>query len=62
MTSNCAIKLAKSIEKYNPFWIEEPVPPNNIDAMSKVANNINIPVATGERLTTKYEFNDNLKK
>ena len=61
MTSNCAIKLAKKIEKYNPFWLEEPVPPNNIDAMSKVANNINIPVATGERLTTKYEFNEILK-
>ena len=62
MTAASAIKLADSIEQYNPLWLEEPVPPNNINAMAKVAHKINFPVATGERLTTKYEFNQIIEK
>ena len=56
MTSSSAIRLAKRIEKYDPLWLEEPVPPDNIDAMALVASKTSIPIATGERLTTKYEF------
>lgn len=51
-----AIRLAKSIEPYDPLWFEEPVPPENPEAMARVARSTSIPVATGERLTTKYEF------
>ena len=51
-----AIRLAKAIEPYNPLWLEEPVPPDAIDEMAKVARATSIPVATGERLTTKAEF------
>ena len=61
MTSASAIKFAKSIEQYNPLWLEEPVPPNNIESMAEVAKKINFSVATGERLTTKYEFNEILR-
>ena len=61
MTAASAIKLADSIEQYNPLWLEEPVPPNNIESMAHVAKKINFSVATGERLTTKYEFNEVLK-
>ncbi|MDJ1017041.1 MAG: mandelate racemase/muconate lactonizing enzyme family protein [Paracoccaceae bacterium] len=51
-----AIRLAKTIETYNPLWFEEPVPPDNVDSMAAVARATSIPVATGERLTTKAEF------
>ena len=51
-----AIRLAQAIEKFNPLWFEEPVPPDNVAAMARVAGATGIPVATGERLTTKAEF------
>ena len=62
MTADSAIRLSSKIEKYDPFWLEEPVPPNNMSAMARVASQINFPVATGERLTTKYEFNEIIEK
>ena len=55
-TAAGAIRLARRIEKYDPLWFEEPVPPENVDEMARVASQTTIPVATGERLTTKYEF------
>jgi len=51
-----AIRLARRLEPYDPLWFEEPTPPENPAAMAKVAAATSIPVATGERLTTKYEF------
>ncbi len=51
-----AIRLAQALEPYAPLWFEEPVPPDNVEAMARVARATHIPVATGERLTTKAEF------
>lgn len=51
-----AIRLAKRLEPFDPLWFEEPVPPDNIQAMARVAGSTSIPIATGERLCTKYEF------
>ena len=51
-----AIRLAKRLEPLDPLWFEEPVPPDNIQAMARVAGSTSIPIATGERLCTKYEF------
>lgn len=51
-----AIRLAKAIESADPLWFEEPVPPDNAEAMAQVARATSVPVATGERLTTKMEF------
>ncbi len=51
-----AIRLGQAIEPYSPLWFEEPVPPDNVAAMAQVARAVRIPVATGERLTTKAEF------
>jgi galactonate dehydratase len=56
MTAAGAIRLAKRLEPYDPLWLEEPVPPDAPDEMAKVARATSIPIATGERLTTKYEF------
>ena len=56
MTAAGAIRLAKRLEPYDPLWLEEPVPPDVPEEMAKVARATSIPVATGERLTTKYDF------
>ena len=56
MTTSSAIRLARRLEAYDPLWLEEPVPPENVDEMARVARATRIPVATGERLATKYEF------
>ncbi len=55
-TSAGALRLARHIEPYDPLWFEEPVPPDNIAEMAKVARQTSIPIAAGERLTTKAEF------
>ncbi|NLE08796.1 MAG: mandelate racemase/muconate lactonizing enzyme family protein [Dehalococcoidales bacterium] len=62
MTTSSAIRLAKRLEKYDPMWFEEPVPPENKDEMARVARHTSIPIATGERLSTKYEFREVLQK
>ena len=51
-----AIRLGQAIEPYSPLWFEEPIPPDNVAEMAKVAQAVRIPVATGERLSTKAEF------
>ena len=56
MTTSSAIRLAKRLEKFDPLWFEEPVPPEMPEEMAKVARATSIPIATGERLATKYEF------
>jgi 2-dehydro-3-deoxyphosphogalactonate aldolase len=61
-TTYCAIRVAKILEKYNPLWFEEPVSPENVDEMAWVAAHTSIPIATGERRLTKYEFADILEK
>ncbi|WP_075996853.1 mandelate racemase/muconate lactonizing enzyme family protein [Salaquimonas pukyongi] len=55
-TAGGAIRLAKAIEPYDPLWFEEPVPPDMPEVMAQVARATTIPVATGERLTTRFEF------
>jgi 2-dehydro-3-deoxyphosphogalactonate aldolase len=61
MTTSSAIRLAKRLEKYDPLWLEEPCPPDQMDAIGRVAHATAIPIATGERLTTKIEFHQALK-
>jgi galactonate dehydratase len=56
LTPHEAIVLARGIEPYHPFFYEDPILPDNMDAMALVAQHIEIPIATGERLHTIYEF------
>ena len=56
LTPASAIRLARRIEKYDPLWFEEPTPPDMPEEMARVAEKTTIPIATGERLSTKYEF------
>lgn len=62
MPTYSAIRVAKILEPYHPFWFEEPVMPENIEEMARVAAHTSIPIATGERLVTKYEFARVLEK
>lgn len=56
MTAAGAIRLARRLEQYDPLWFEEPMPPDNQREMAKIARSTTVPIATGERLCTKYEF------
>jgi galactonate dehydratase len=56
-----AVEMARELERFKPSWVEEPVPPENIAALKKAAEKINIPVATGERIHTRYEFRELLE-
>ena len=61
-TTSGTIRFAKRIEQFDPLWFEEPVPPENRDEMARVARSTSIPVASGERLSTKFEFRELLEK
>ena len=61
MTTSSAIRLARRLEPFDPLWFEEPCPPDQTEATAKVARATSIPVAAGERLTTKVEFHAALK-
>jgi galactonate dehydratase len=51
-----AIRVAHAMEAYRPFWYEEPVPRENLEALAEVRRSINIPVVTGECIYTKAGF------
>ena len=55
-TTAGAIRLGRRLEEFDPLWFEEPIPPDNLLEFAEVARALRIPVATGERLTTKAEF------
>lgn len=51
-----AVVLARGIEPFHPFFYEDPTLPDNLDMMAAIAEKIHIPIATGERLHTIFEF------
>jgi len=53
-----AVRLAKDLAPFKPAWLEEPVPPENLKALEKVAAKVDIPVATGERIHDRIEFRE----
>jgi galactonate dehydratase len=57
-----AIQYARVLAPYRPWFFEEPVPPENVEALAQVARAIPIPVATGERLATRYQFRELLER
>ena len=64
LDANCAyrfydaIRFAKRVEEYDPFWFEEPVMPDDYDGHRKLAAATSIPIATGENEYTRYGFRD----
>ncbi len=56
-----AVAMARELEPFKPSWLEEPVPPENLAALKKVADAIGplgIPIATGERIHTPFEYRE----
>lgn len=51
-----AIVLGRGIEPFHPMFMEDPILPDNLDAMAEVAAKISVPIATGERIHTIQEF------
>lgn len=56
MTTSSAIRLARRLEKFDPLWFEEPVPPGNAKEMARVAASTTIPISGGERLVSRFEI------
>lgn len=56
MSTSSARRLARRLEPHDPLWFEEPCPPDQMEALGRIARSTSIPVATGERLTTRAEF------
>ena len=61
-TAHEAIKLARKIEKYEPFWFEEPVAPDDYRGHARVARATLIPIASGENEYTRYGFRDLIER
>lgn len=57
-----SIRLAKLLEPYGILFIEEPCLPENVDAMVTIARSTSIPIATGERIFTRWGFREILQK
>ena len=57
-----AIEYINAIAEYRPFFCEEPVPPENIDALAEVRRAVRVPIATGERLVTRHQFREVFEK
>lgn len=51
-----AVAFAQQVEKYTPFFLEDPTTPDNFDSMALIAGKSNVPIATGERIHTIQEF------
>ena len=60
-TTSGAKRMARRIEPYEPLWFEEPTPAELPEQMAEVARSTSVPIATGERLVTKYEFSQVLR-
>jgi galactonate dehydratase len=54
--------LIKALEPYQPMFVEEPVQCQNVDAMAEIAHGTHLPIATGERIFTKWGFREILEK
>jgi galactonate dehydratase len=53
-----AVAIGRELERFDPGWFEEPVPPEDTASMRKVMDKVNIPIATGERLYTHHGFRE----
>lgn len=57
-----AIEFCRVLAPYRPYFLEEPVPPENVDVLAEVRKASPIPIATGERLITRYQFRELFEK
>jgi galactonate dehydratase len=57
-----AVRLCDALADLKPMFVEEPIPPENLDALAQVTRKSRVPIATGERLYTKWAFRDALER
>ncbi|MGD1071468.1 MAG: galactonate dehydratase [Bryobacteraceae bacterium] len=57
-----AVEFCRVLAPYRPYFVEEPVPPENVDVMAEVRRASPVPIATGERRVTRYEFRELFEK
>ncbi len=57
-----ALEFCRVLAPFRPYFVEEPVPPENVDVMAEVRRASPVPIATGERLTTRFQFRELFEK
>lgn len=57
-----ALETIRALAPYRPMFVEEPIPPDNVDALAELRRQSPVPIATGERLTTRFDFRPILEK
>ena len=57
-----AIEFCRVLAPFRPYFVEEPVPPENVDALVEVRKASPVPIATGERLVTRFQFREIFEK
>jgi galactonate dehydratase len=62
MTPALAIEVCRELRGMRPMFVEEPVPQENVDALKQVADHVSFPIATGERLLTRWGFREVLER
>ncbi len=62
LTPNVSIQFARAVEDLHPMFLEEPCLPENVDTLARIASMTSVPIATGERLFTKWGFREVLEK
>jgi galactonate dehydratase len=51
-----AVRYIQAVEEFSPYFCEEPVPPENVEALLEVRKSVRVPIATGERLVGRHQF------
>lgn len=61
-TPGLAVEICQELKGMRPLFVEEPVPQENVDALKLVSDQVTFPIATGERLLTRWEFREVFEK
>ncbi|HAA77736.1 TPA: galactonate dehydratase [Candidatus Latescibacteria bacterium] len=62
MTPGLATEVCQELKGMRPMFVEEPVPQENVDALKVVSDKVTFPIATGERLLSRWEFREIFEK
>jgi len=62
LSPRTAILAAQALLPYHPYWFEEPIPFENARVMAQLQRDLPVPIATGERLLSRWEFRELLEQ
>jgi galactonate dehydratase len=57
-----AVRIGQELQRFDILWFEEPVPPDNLDALAEVKRRAGVPIAAGERLYSRWEYQQFFQK